>query len=355
MSIHLSEISYMFTCILVGIVVSFILSLLCIWIAKKLKLLDMPGFAPHKLHKKPTPFAGGMTLVFSYFILAAGFNLFQNQEISDLSIPIIIIFLIGFVDDIIGLSAPVKLLGQLSASLLVIWSGTSIHILEDSNFFLGGSHQVFIWLDYLITILWLVGITNAFNLVDSMDGLATGLAGWALGFFMLAAFESTQFTIAVFSALLLGISIGILFFNNYPAKMFLGDSGAQTYGFILAFLGIAYDPLGSFQRSSWFIPILLLGVPIFDTTLVTISRIRRGVPFYIGSNDHTYHRLRKMGLESQRAVQLIQISAFSLECLAFIAVSKTPFLANLIFFLCVGLGVICLIVLEHPRIIKSNR
>src|SRR3972149_3753355 len=128
--------------------------------------------------------------------------------------------------------------------------------------------------------LGIVGITNAFNFVDSMDGLALGLAGIAAAFFMLVTIDSAQPILAALSAVVFGATIGAYFFNAAPARMFLGDSGSQLLGFLLAAIGIAYTPAsaGLPQGVTWFTPILVLGVPIFDMGLVVISRLRSRRP-----------------------------------------------------------------------------
>ena len=204
-------------------------------------------------------------------------------------------------------------------------------------------------LNYLVTWLWVVGITNAFNLTDSMDGLSVGLSGWALAFFALATFDSGQLSLSLFSALLLGICLGISYFNRHPAKLFLGDSGAQMLGFFLAAIGMLYTPVGAYQTSSWFVPILLVGVPIFDTSLVFFSRLRRKQAFYQSGRDHTYHRLVQRGMDSGRAVMTMHFTALILECVAFVAVSLAPLLANGIFLVCVLGGVVLFFVLDRER------
>ena len=127
-----------------------------------------------------------------------------------------------------------------------------------------------------IALTFVLGYWNhqCMNLVDSMDGLVVGLAAIASAFFMLVTVDAGQTSLSLLSAILLGSSIGMMYFNALPARTFLGDSGAQFLGFVLAALAIAYTPPGLPQPSSWFVPILLLSVPIFDTTLVTISRLQ---------------------------------------------------------------------------------
>jgi UDP-GlcNAc:undecaprenyl-phosphate GlcNAc-1-phosphate transferase len=261
----------------------------------------------------------------------------------------LVIFVFGIWDDYKRLPALPKFLGQLVATIGLVLSGLSIQILESHTFFIGGSGFIYVLLDRFLTVFWIVGVTNAFNLVDSMDGLAVGLSGWAFAFFMLATLQSGQESLAILSAILVGICLAIFYFNSNPARMFLGDSGAQTLGFILAVMAINYNPVGSFQSSSYLVPIFLVGVPIFDTTMVTISRVRRRLPFYKGNRDHTYHRLVALGLDPSRAVLTMHMAALVLDCLAFMAVILPPIWANTLLVVTILLGIVLIIFFEKSQ------
>jgi UDP-GlcNAc:undecaprenyl-phosphate GlcNAc-1-phosphate transferase len=202
------------------------------------------------------------------------------------------------------------------------------------------------WINIAITLLWVVGITNAYNFVDSMDGLAVGLAAQAAAFFMLVTFDSGQADLSQLSAVWLGACIGCFFYNASPARFFMGDSGSQFLGFFLASLAIAYNPPGFEQLASWYVPILLMGVPIFDITLVVYSRLRHKQPIYKGARDHSYHRLVKLGMSSNRAVLTMHITALLLGCLAFIALELPPLTANIVFVTVLAVGISTLIFLE---------
>ena len=137
--------------------------------------------------------------------------------------------------------------------------------------------------------------------------------------------DAQQTFLVKHSALIIGICIGLYLFNSPPAMLFLGDSGAQTLGFFLAALGIQYNPIDANQASSWVVPILLLGVPIFDTCLVVYSRWRGKRPIYQAGLDHTYHRLIRRGIPSQRAVLIMQIAALFLGGLAILILKQSPY------------------------------
>jgi UDP-GlcNAc:undecaprenyl-phosphate GlcNAc-1-phosphate transferase len=314
-------------------------------VTHKLGILDVPGSAPHKQHETSTPIGGGLALILSLAIAVTLLGMWRQPQIQSLILPVIVVFIFGLWDDARGLSASQKLIGQTIAAGCLILLGTRVRMFEYSDAFFGGSGPLFLALDYLVTFVWLVGITNAYNLVDSMDGIVVGLSGWASGFFIFILIATGQTELALFCTVLLGCIIGLTFYNVYPARMFLGDSGAQTIGFILAAIAILYTPVGAFQESSWFVPILIFGVPIFDTGLVIFSRLRRKQLVSTSHLDHTYHRLIKLGLSRNHAVIAMHISAQITLAIGFIALYQEPLIANIIFFsvIFVGFGLICLL------------
>ena len=344
MTISFLQLVDLFKANLGGIVAALVISPLAIWITRRMGLLDIPGSQFHKKHTWPTPLAGGVVLALSSVLLLTVFRLW-HEPFSGLLVATTIVFAFGLWDDARGLTAPQKLIGQVLASILLIASGTSVHFLDGLNIaFLGpGIIKVLNW---GITIFWLVGIANSINMVDSMDGLASGIAGIAFAFFMGMALVAQQSALAIFSAIFLGICIGLYIFNVSPARLFLGDSGAQTLGFILAAVAIIYAPDNLPQGSSWFVPIMVLGVPIFDTVLVVISRLHRRKPVFQADLAHTYHRLVALGLDPNRAVLVIHITTLVLSLSAFIALSLPPLEATLIFGLAVLASMILLVFLE---------
>jgi UDP-GlcNAc:undecaprenyl-phosphate GlcNAc-1-phosphate transferase len=338
------------TSILVSMMFALLATLLMAWIgikiARRFRLMDIPGAAPHKHHAIPTPLAGGIAVFGALIILATGYQLFVQQEIRAILLSGLVIFIMGVWDDVKGISPLAKLVGQGVAVILLIYFGVYIRIFESPEFFINGQGGIYLVLDWILTAFWIIGITNAFNFVDSMDGLAAALAGIAAAFFMLVTLNSNQPDVSRQSAILLGICIGLYFFNAPPARLFLGDSGAQLLGFVLAALAIIYTPEDTFQTSSWFVPILILGVPIFDMTLVVFSRLRHRRPIYKSALDHTYHRLVALGIESNRSVMAMHITSLSLGCLAFIALSLPPLYANAILGIVLFLGAVALLLLD---------
>lgn len=333
-----TSISFMFEAILIALLTVCLVAWISLRLARRVGLLDLPNSAPHKVHTEPTPLAGGIAF-FITMLLAGWFSgTFQDKSVVAAFLGGAIVFFFGIWDDFKGISPQLKLVGQSLAVVVLVGMGVQVRIFESPEFFLGVSDQISIYLDLILTYVWIVGITNAFNFVDSTDGLAVGIAGLAAAFFTLVTLDAGQTILSYQSALILGACIGLYFFNSSPALLFLGDSGAQTLGFVLAVLGIAYRPLGANQSSSWVVPIMLLGIPIFDMTLVVLSRFRRRKPVYTAARDHTYHRLLALGINSNRAVVLMHIISLLLGCLAFMLLTRPPVFANAIFFTILLIG-----------------
>jgi len=313
-----------------GILCTLLIVPFSIKVASYFKLIDEPYSAPHKTHKNIVPKAGGIAI---FIVVLLIYYLSGALRASDTNIILLggtIVFIFGIWDDAKGLSAGWKLTGQILATLMLIWQGIYIHMFGLT------------FLNITVTFIWIVGITNAFNLVDSMDNLAVGLAAIASAFFLFVTIDAAQGQLAYISAILLGSCIGMFYFNTTPARAFLGDSGAQFLGFMLATLAMAYTPPGLPQPSSWFVPIMLLCVPILDTTFVVISRIRRRIPIYKAGQDHVYHRLAQLGMSPAQAVTTMHVAALLTGCLAFIALPLTPIWANALFIFTIFCGLIAL-------------
>jgi len=331
-----TQLADLFPMILVASVCALVCSPLARRFAARLGLVDVPGSAPHKTHRDPTAQTGGLVLIAALW-LAYGIARPQiDRQVLAILIGATWMMIWGALDDRFDMAPYLKIGGQLLAAALLIALGIQVHVTRNAG------------ADLAITVLWVVGMVNAFNLVDSKDGLAIGLASVAAAFFMLVTIDSGQPVLSSLSAGLLGACLGVFFFNTSPAFLFLGDSGAQVLGFVLSALGIAYVPAGAGlpQGVSWFTPILVLGVPIFDTTLVVVSRIRRRRPIYRADRDHTYHRLVGLGLDSNRSVLAMHLASVMLGLLAFMALGASVLLANSIFVVLLLVGAVAIVLLE---------
>ena len=263
-------------------------------LAPRLGVMDQPS--TRKIHTKAMPRLGGAAIYLAFILalLLFGDRSYVSQGASILLGATLVSFC-GIWDDRWGMRPLLKLgIGQPLAALILVASGIRVGFLN---------HPI---LDILVTIIWVVGITSALNLLDNMDGLSAGVATVASAFFLLLAAMSGQYLVGSLAAALLGAGLGFLVYNFNPASIFMGDTGSLFIGFILAAVGVKLRFPGRMDIVTWMIPVLVLGVPIFDTTLVVVSRLRRGLnPTTHPGKDHFSHRLVAMGLSQREAVMAI--------------------------------------------------
>lgn len=266
--------------------------------AIKINAVDRPN--SRKVHTRIMPRLGGVAI---FLATTIGLLIFADEKSEPLLWIILgslVIVAIGIVDDIKPLSAKVKLIFQIIAALIVVSGGVSIQYINipfvDKVLYLGN------W-SWFISILWIVGITNALNLIDGLDGLAAGVSSTSLTSILVMALIMGNELVATISIILLGATIGFLFFNFYPAKIFMGDSGSLYLGYFLATLSI----LGfkNVTVVSYLIPILILAVPIFDTVFAIIRRYRLKVPITAPDKKHLHHCLIDMGFSHRKTVLII--------------------------------------------------
>jgi len=266
--------------------------------------IDQPS--ARKVHTRPTPRLGGLAIYLGCIaaLLAFSDRFYVSQVVSILVGATFVSFL-GVWDDHHGLRPLFKLAGQVLAAGILIMSGIQVGFLH---------HPV---LNLATTLLWVVGITNALNLLDNMDGLSGGVATVACIFFLLLAVMSGQYLVSSLAAALLGACLGFLYYNLNPASIFMGDTGSLFIGFILAALGIKLRFPDNVAFVTWMIPVVVLGLPIFDTVLVVISRLRRGLnPLTSPGKDHVSHRLVAMGATQREAVLVLYLVCCALGVVA---------------------------------------
>ena len=273
-------------------------------------------------------------------------GLWKDDKIFGILLSGIIISIFGLIDDFLNLSPIKKFFGQILASVCLIYFGIQINFFSSPEFFYHTESKLDFWLNILFTIFWIITITNAFNFIDSIDGLAIGLSILSIVFFLFISIISGQAAILNLCSILLGGCIGLYFFNSYPAKIFLGDSGAQTLGFVLGSIAIVFDPITGNQSSTWFVPILFFYVPLFDLILVIVSRLRRKKNIYQASRDHTFHRLMQIGLPVQHAVLLMHGASLTMSMAGYLCLNLDFIYANFIFFLTLLFTVLGLIRLD---------
>ena len=293
-------------------VVSLTLTPLAAMLAVRLDMLDRPG--PRKLHSQPTPVLGGLA-IYVAFLLSTGLFLpgaFWREAAAVVGGGTLLL-VTGILDDRGLLHPQVKLMGVMPlAALILALSGIRIASWPFSSYLPEAAHGP---LSLTVTVLWVVGLTAAFSILDHMDGLCAGVAAIASAFFLLFGLLQDDVLVSSLAAAVLGGALGFLKWNFKPARIFMGDGGAMFLGFMLATLGLKTTSGG--QGYNWVVPVLVLGVPIFDTALIIVSRLRRGLlPFSSPGKDHTAHRLADLGLGQRKAVLSLYIVGWAFGLIA---------------------------------------
>jgi UDP-GlcNAc:undecaprenyl-phosphate GlcNAc-1-phosphate transferase len=267
-------------------------------LAQRIGLVDKPN--ARKVHRDPIPLMGGLAMYISVVIALLLFTGNNNSpqhliELGAILLATTWLALTGFLDDKWELSWPHKFAAQLLAALTVMLAGVRVEIFQNL-------------LDWAITLVWFLGIINAINFLDNMDGLAAGVSAIAAFFMFTLAASQGQELVSSLSAALCGAAVGFLIYNFNPASTFMGDMGSLVLGFLLAVCGIKLRFEEQSLMVSWLIPILVLGLPIFDTTLVVVTRLREGRSPAQAGKDHTSHRLAFLGLSTRQTVTTLYLA-----------------------------------------------
>ena len=272
-------------------------------LALRVGMVDLPG--PRKVHLSPIPLLGGLAM-YGAVVLAVLFTFSgpARSQIVGILTGATVVAVVGILDDRGWLHHQVKLFVAMPlAACILLATGIHAQVFE----FLLSGHTGYV-LDAILTVFFVVGITASFSILDHMDGLCAGVAATASIFFALLAYLNGQTLVTTLAAAVLGAATGFLRWNFKPAKIFMGDGGAMFLGFLMATLGLKLRLEQANHISGWLAPLLILGVTIFDTTLVTISRSRRGLlPFATPGKDHAAHRLANLGLGQRGAVVSLYI------------------------------------------------
>jgi len=288
----------------IALVASLMLTVPVRALALRVGMVDLPG--PRKVHLQPIPMLGGLAM-YGAVLIAILFTLDGPARAQSAGIVTgaTLVAAVGFLDDRGWLHHQIKLfVGMPVAALILLASG--IHAQVFSVILGPGAMGYF--LDVILTIVWVVGITASFSILDHMDGLCAGVAAMASVFFALLAYLNGQTMVTTLAAAILGAAAGFLRWNFKPAKIFMGDGGAMFLGFLMAALGLKLRLDHGTHIAAGLAPLLILGATIFDTTLVTISRARRGLlPFATPGKDHSAHRLANVGLGQRGAVIMMYL------------------------------------------------
>src|SRR5262245_8055847 len=284
---------------------SIVLTPLCRNAFRRLGVMDRPD-GRRKLHSEPIPRIGGIPIALSclaaYAILIASplaaLSIIQQNSLLVLKLlpAAALVFVIGLLDDLFGLKPSQKLIGQLLASSLAFWAG--VRVIGISG------HPIDIWWSFPLTLLWLIACANAFNLIDGVDGLASGVGFFATLTMILAAFLQNNVPLAMATVPLAGALLAFLRYNFNPASIFLGDSGSLLIGFLLGCYGALWS-----QKSATLLamtaPLMALAIPILDVCLSIVRRFLRRQPIFGADRGHIHHRLLDRGLSPRRVALLL--------------------------------------------------
>jgi UDP-GlcNAc:undecaprenyl-phosphate/decaprenyl-phosphate GlcNAc-1-phosphate transferase len=270
--------------------------------------------SPRKMHKVPMPQAGGLAvysgfilsllIVFSFGIMNRNFLMTRDwTQLLGLFVGGTFILILGVIDDKYALPAKVKLCGQIIAAIILILFGIKIEFLcqpFNEMFYLAT------WPSIILTIIWVVGLTNALNLIDGLDGLLAGVTSIACFVLFIIAMQKSQFLVAIMLLSLMGSCCGFLRYNFNPARIFMGDTGSLFLGYMLA----AFSIVGALKTTATLalgVPILVFALPIFDTLSAIVRRFIKGRPIFQPDKEHVHHQLMKLGLNQKQAVLFIYL------------------------------------------------
>lgn len=289
-------------------------------LARRTGFLDLPG--PRKIHSYPVPYGGGLAVaagallplgagLLGAWLISRGHGLGLTEEIRSYAGGVLsrareagilvggalAMLLLGLVDDKRKLTPGIKLAVQMAVAAVFVIGGERLSLFWEGSAAgdaVGGA----------VTVLWIVGVTNAFNLLDHMDGISAGVAGLAAAAFAIVAVQTGQFFVAAALMALMGACAGFLFFNFPPARIFLGDAGSLFIGYMLGTLTVTFTfyEKGQAQIHAYFVPFVVLGVPLFDTTCVVLIRLLRRRPIFEGDRNHLSHRLLGLGMSRRGCV-----------------------------------------------------
>jgi len=324
----------------IALALSILLTPFSKWFGRKFGAVDVPN--ERKIHTTPMPRTGGLAIVLSFILVLVIVKLWQTQ-ISDLFVldratifflcGALIVFGIGFFDDFHRIHAGIKFLFQVAAAIVAFFGGLKIGAIGIFDPpVLGGFYS------FILTVFWFVLIINAVNLVDGMDGLAGGIVVFACVAIVMLNILREEYLSAMLFAALGGATLGFLRYNFNPASIFLGDGGSYFLGYAIAGLSILSGAKAQ-MGAILLIPMLALGVPLFDTILAPVRRFIRGKKMFSPDNGHIHHRMQEMGLTSNRVVWLLYAVSFCLCILAVIVVNLRDERAGL-FLIVLGVGAV---------------
>ena len=266
--------------------------------------VDVPKDS-RRMHNHPIPRMGGLAIFFGFVVAMLLFVPLDRPK-QGMLLGAVIIVVLGMLDDKYALPAKPKFLVQIIAALIAVMAGNRIEVLSNPNIFSPNPYWELGALSIPVTVIWIVAITNAVNLIDGLDGLACGVSTISAATMLVIALRVEEWNVAVMMAALVGACIGFLPYNFNPAKIFMGDTGSTFLGFIMATMSVE----GMFKQYtiiSFVVPFLMLGLPIFDVCFAVVRRVSHGQSPMKPDRGHVHHRLIDMGFSQKQAVGVLYV------------------------------------------------
>ncbi len=294
---QLNEIIYILAALLLAGLIAFTTTPAVSVLAYKIGAIDVP-LDERRMHKKPTPRIGGLA-IFAGFVISSLVFCELTPELAAILLGGLVLVVVGVIDDIFRISAWIKLAAQIGVALIAVSQGV---VIEFINFF--GMYVTFGAFAIPITVIWIVGLTNAINLIDGLDGLACGVSAICSISLLTVMVLKGECFVALLTAIVVGSCLGFLPFNSNPAKIFMGDTGALFLGYTMAVISVS----GVFKLHtviSFIIPLSIFGLPIFDTAFAFLRRILHGKSPFSPDRGHLHHRLIDMGFNQKQSVRIL--------------------------------------------------
>lgn len=319
-------------------------------LAQKWGAVDVPKDG-RRMHDHPIPRMGGLAIFLGFLLSVVLFAPFVQKnglgiQLQSMLLGAVVIVVLGILDDIYALPALPKLIVQIVAAIIAVGGGNLIDTISNPNIFSADPYWELGWLAYPVTVIWIVAVTNAVNLIDGLDGLACGVSTISSMTVLVIALTVAEPAVAVLMACLAGGCIGFLPYNMNPAKIFMGDTGSTFLGYVLAVVSIQ-GLFKYYTLISFVVPFLMLGLPIFDTCFAFIRRIAHGQSPMHADRSHIHHRLIDMGLSQKQAVAVLYVISAILGLSAVVLTTVGSLRAMLLLFALFIAGAMSIMLFLH--------
>lgn len=337
---------YVILALAVAFLIAFASTPAVIALAHKIRAIDIPK-DERRVHKKPIPLIGGLAIFYGFIVSVLCFAVIDRPTMGIL-IGATIMVTVGIFDDKYELNAKLKLIFQIAAALIAIYFGTEIRYIANplSEWFGPQYINLGLW-SVPLTAIWIIGVTNAVNLIDGLDGLAVGVSSIASVALLSLTILSQNLNAAIITAALAGAGFGFLPYNSNPAKIFMGDTGSTFLGFVLACISV-HGVMKMYALISFAVPVLILGLPIFDTAFAIIRRLAKKQSIMTPDRGHLHHRLLDMGFSQKQTVGILY-TLTSILCLTAVVMALKDAMRGLVLVFAVMFMLLVSMIVMEPK------